>query len=133
MEVKDNNMCFVCGKNNPDGLHLVINRDEKTLSAWAETAVPDKFCGWTGIAHGGILTTLLDEVMAFATFTHDQRGVTGEISARFEKPVMCGKTIRIEGHVVSTSGRVSQTEGVILVDGAVHVRGSAKMVALKTE
>lgn len=133
MEVRNDNKCFVCGSENPYGLHLDIHRDEETRSAWAEIEVPEKFCGWEGIIHGGIISALLDEIMAYATFTHNQGGVTGEITVRFRKPLPANRKVRLEGHVESEKGRVLFTAGVMLLDGEVIAEGNSKMVRLKNQ
>ncbi|MBR4531320.1 PaaI family thioesterase [bacterium] len=130
MEVNFSEKCFVCGKNNPDGLHLDIHRDDEKLCAEAEISVPDKFCGWEGIIHGGIISTLLDEIMAYAAFTHDQKGVTGEISVRFRKPMPSNRKVKVEGCVESQKGRVLCTAGKITLDGVLIAEATAKMVRL---
>ena len=130
MEVSFSDKCFVCGKNNADGLHLDIHRDDEKLTAKAEIAVPSKFCGWEGIIHGGIFSTLLDEIMAYAAFTHDQKGVTGEINVRFRKPMPSEKTVTVEGFVESQKGRILYTVGKITLGGEVIAEATAKMVRL---
>ena len=130
MEINFSEKCFVCGKNNADGLHLDIHRDNEKKAAWAEIAVPDKFCGWEGIIHGGIISTLLDEIMAYSAFTHDEKGVTGEISVRFRKPMPSNKTVKVEGAVESEKGRILYTAGKITLDGILIAEANAKMVRL---
>ena len=130
MEVKADDKCFVCGKNNADGLHLEIERDNEKLTTKAEIAVPEKFCGWEGIIHGGIISTLLDEIMAYAAFTHDEKGVTGEISVRFRKPMPSNRKVLVEGSVESQKGRIVYTAGKITLDGTLIAEANAKMVRL---
>ncbi len=130
MEVNFSDRCFVCGKNNVDGLHLDIHRDDEKKAAWAEIAVPDKFCGWEGIIHGGIISTLLDEIMAYSAFTHNEKGVTGEISVRFRKPMPSNRKVKVEGCVGSEKGRVLCTTGKITLDGVLIAEATAKMVRL---
>lgn len=130
MEVKADDKCFVCGKNNADGLHLEIERDNEKLTTKAEIAVPEKFCGWEGIIHGGIISTLLDEIMAYAAFTHDEKGVTGEISVRFRKPMPSNRKVLVEGAVESQKGRIVYTVGKITIDGTLIAEANAKMVRL---
>ena len=130
MEVNFSEKCFVCGKNNVDGLHLDIHRDDEKKAAWADIAVPEKFCGWEGIIHGGIISTLLDEIMAYSAFTHNEKGVTGEISVRFRKPMPSNKKVRVEGVVESERGRVLCTTGKITLEGELIAEATAKMVRL---
>ncbi len=44
------------------------------VAAWTELTSTDRFQGWDGIAHGGILCTILDEVMAWALVGDGQLG-----------------------------------------------------------
>ena len=56
--------CFACGTLNAHGLHLALHAGGGRC--WVDTVLDDSFEGWDGIAHGGIISTILDEVMAWA-------------------------------------------------------------------
>ena len=56
--------CFACGTLNIHGLHLELHVEDGRC--WTELTLPERFEGWEGIAHGGIVCTILDEVMAWA-------------------------------------------------------------------
>lgn len=78
--------CFGCSPTNPHGLHLRFRRQGETVHV--RHTIADGFHGAPGIAHGGIVATLLDEVScALATFVYDWRVVTGELTVRYERPV----------------------------------------------
>ena len=85
--------------------------------SWIETTLDRRFEGWEGMAHGGILCTILDEVMAWALVGADDWGVTARMSVDFRKPVPIGRPIRAEGWVTEARRRVMDTEGRI-VDAA---------------
>ena len=70
--------------------------------------MPRRFEGWEGIIHGGILCTILDEVMAWALVDHDNWGVTARMSIDFRKPVTVGQAIRAEGWITE-SGAASRS------------------------
>jgi acyl-coenzyme A thioesterase PaaI-like protein len=74
--------CFGCSATNPDGLALTFRRrGDAILSTYT---VPDRFHGAPGIAHGGIVATLLDEVSCAAVALVGERFVvTGELSIRY--------------------------------------------------
>ena len=59
---KNHGWCIGCGKNNPYGLKLNFQWDGKTVRS--EFTPNDFYQGWPKIVHGGIITTMLDEVMA---------------------------------------------------------------------
>jgi acyl-coenzyme A thioesterase PaaI-like protein len=131
MKLVDDSLCFVCGKNNPNGLKLDIKSDKFAHRSWAVTKIDEKFCGWSGVVHGGIISTLLDEIMAYAAFTIYDSGVTGEISVRFRKPIPTDREILIEGSIESQKGRVVYATGKITLDGEIMAESTGKMVMVK--
>ena len=61
--------CFACGTLNTNGLGLDLHVERGR--SWVELTYEERFQGWDGIAHGGILATILDEVMAWALVGED--------------------------------------------------------------
>ena len=54
-------MCFVCGIENPIGLHLAFYTDEEGRSMLRPNIWPKpEHQGYPGHLHGGIISTLLD-------------------------------------------------------------------------
>ena len=101
--------CFACGELNEVGLHLLLNLESGRC--WTELEMPPRFEGWEGIIHGGILCTVMDEVMAWALVVADNWGVTARLSVDFRKPVTVGQRIRAEGWVTDTRRRIHLTAG----------------------
>ncbi len=103
--------CFACGTLNAHGLQMFLHAavDE----CWTELVLDSRFEGWHGIAHGGIVSTILDEVMAWALVEHDLWGLTARMSIEFKKPVPIGAPIRGEGRVVSVRRRIVEAEGAL--------------------
>jgi len=120
--------CFACGTLNVHGLQLDLHAGGDRC--WTELTLANRFEGWEGIAHGGIVCTILDEVMAWALVDHDVWGVTARMSVEFRRPVPIGRPIRGEGRVVDVRRRVVTAEGVILdaTDGTVLARSEATYV-----
>jgi acyl-coenzyme A thioesterase PaaI-like protein len=104
--------CFACGTLNEHGLHLELHVELRR--SWCELALDRRFEGWDGIAHGGILCTLLDEVMAWALVGDDNWGLTARLSVDFHKPVEVGRAIRAEGWITGARRRIVDTAGRIL-------------------
>jgi acyl-coenzyme A thioesterase PaaI-like protein len=111
VEVADHN-CFACGNLNTHGLRLVLHSQDGRC--WTDLALPMRFEGWEGIAHGGIVTTILDEVMAWALIDHDAWGLTARMTVAFKRPIRIGYEIRGEGWVIETRRRLLRTAGRIL-------------------
>jgi acyl-coenzyme A thioesterase PaaI-like protein len=104
--------CFACGTLNGNGLGLLIHIEPRR--SWAELELDRHFEGWEGIAHGGIVCTILDEVMAWALVGEDNWGVTARISVDFKKPVPLGAPLRADGWITRSRRRLVDTEARII-------------------
>lgn len=104
--------CFACGTLNEHGMLLELHVAPKR--AWSDLVFEDRFQGWDGIAHGGILATILDEVMAWSLVAEDNWGLTARMSLEFRRPVEVGQALHAEGWVTRSRRRVVDTAGHIL-------------------
>lgn len=122
--------CFGCGTLNEHGLGMVIHVEAGL--AWSELELEPRFEGWDGIAHGGILATLLDEVMGWCLAASDEWAVTARLAVDFRKPVRVGQRLRVEGRVGATRRRVIETTGRIvdLASGVEHAVAEATFVTV---
>ena len=78
--------------------------------------MPPRFQGWDGIAHGGIVCTILDEVMAWSLAASENWGLTARFAVDFTRPVPIGVPIHAEGRLTSSRRRLMETAATI-VDG----------------
>ena len=123
--------CFVCGKKNELGLRLDFTYPQPGR-AEAACAIPEHFSGWRRLAHGGLLATLLDEVMAHACLNTEGAAVTMELTVRFLKPVEVGQQVRITGEIREVKGRILVTQGEVLNSGEeVVARASARFLKVR--
>jgi acyl-coenzyme A thioesterase PaaI-like protein len=99
--------CFACGELNEQGLHLQIHTDPE--HAWTELSLEPRFQGWDSVAHGGIVCTILDEVMAWSVIGRGTWGVTARLNVALRRPVPTGRTIRARGWVVEEHRRACRT------------------------
>lgn len=127
LEIAPHN-CFACGSLNTHGLHLELHAQDGRC--WTELRLPRRFEGWEGIAHGGIIATILDEVMAWALVEHDLWGVTARMSLEFRQPVRVDTPIRAVGWITGARRRVVETAGEIADarDRTLLARGTATYV-----
>jgi acyl-coenzyme A thioesterase PaaI-like protein len=95
--------CFACGTANPIGLNLSFFCSGSSVCS--EITLDRYHAGWENIAHGGILSTILDEVMSW-TILYFKRVffLTRKIEVKFLKPVLIGTKLIIRGSLVETSG-----------------------------
>ena len=100
--------CFACGTLNANGLQMDIHVEPGR--SWSELEIDRRFEGWESIVHGGIVCTILDEVMAWALVAEDNWGLTARLSVEFKKPVTLGMPVRGEGWIVRSRRRLVETE-----------------------
>ena len=101
--------CFACGTLNTHGLHLDLHVDGERC--WVDLELPSRFQGWDEIAHGGIVATILDEVMAWSLVDRDHWGVTARLAVDFKRPVPLERPIHAEGWVTEARRRLVSTAG----------------------
>jgi uncharacterized protein (TIGR00369 family) len=125
--------CFACGTLNAGGLGLALHVEPGR--SWVELALDRRFEGWEGIVHGGILCTILDEVMAWALVGEDNWGVTARMAVEFKRPVEVGVPIRAEGWITRSRRRIVDAAGQIVdpASGAVLATGTGVYVAAGNE
>ena len=125
--------CFGCSTRNPDGLQLKFLRAENEVIG--RYTVPDRFHGAPGIAHGGIMATVLDEYScAAAVFLRGTRVVTGELSIRYERPCPVETPLEIRARVADDShSRYLVIEAEVTADDEVLVRSKGKFFPQEVE
>jgi len=112
------NYCFACGQSNPYGLKLKIDIHPSGKS-YVEFIPKREYEGYPGIMHGGITSTILDEVMVYACKAYNEDVVTAKIEVRFLRPVPIGKKLIANGNVVGKKGKAYITEGEIIGENGV--------------
>ena len=131
MKVKDDRWCFACGIENPHGLHLAGFREE---GGWyiCDFVPARHHQGWAGITHGGILSTLLDEMMTRVIWARGIDAVTAELTVRFRRPVETGIALQLRAQIVSERGRLTVTRAeALLPDATVAAEAEGKFIVVK--
>ncbi len=124
MSFKSEDKCFVCGSNNPGGLHLRFKIDREHRRLHTTFVPPETFQGWDGIVHGGILSTLLDEAVAKLAYELGYDAVTAKLTVTFRKPArvreplqVYGRLERITSRLIEGSSRIEDNHGNLLAEG----------------
>lgn len=90
--------CFGCGANNPSGLHMAFHTDGQRLYSFV--SVPSSMAGWDRTVHGGILSTMLDEIMGWSViYLLGKIGVTKSMLVEFKKPVQVEQPLTVVGTI----------------------------------
>lgn len=85
--------CFACGTDNSHGLHMPFYTDGKYL--WSELELHDCYKGWDQVIHGGILSTILDELMAWtAIYLTKNIMLTKSLTLNYHEKIITNSKIR---------------------------------------
>jgi uncharacterized protein (TIGR00369 family) len=111
--------CFGCSPANPSGLQMKFYANQH--SVYSKITIPDHLCGWSNIAHGGVLTTILDEIMSWAALHFLKRiTMTKSMNIDFIKPVYIHNPLKAEGKVLEKTGtHEAVMEGILYNDQGV--------------
>ena len=98
MKLENNENCFVCGKENKDGLKLDFIVKNKRITA--NFSFDSRFQGFSGIIHGGIIATILDEAMVKLAFELGFNSVSANLNINLKKPVKPGERVVVTGEII---------------------------------
>ena len=116
------NTCFGCGNSNPRGLGLEFTETDEGVEV--EYAVPPELAGAPGIAHGGIIATVLDEALCMTAYAKlNTVVVTGELTVRYLRPVPVETPIVARGRITETKGRSA------FIEGGIHLASTGEQLA----
>jgi len=107
-----NNGCFVCGPENPIGLRCVFTHDGENRRATTSVTFRKDHQGWDGIVHGGLLVSVLDDVMDHAILSIGKLGLTTHMNITFRKAVKTGEEVRFEGEIIELKSRTARTHAI---------------------
>jgi uncharacterized protein (TIGR00369 family) len=91
--------CFACGTANPIGLKLKFYNLNGAVCA--DITLGKHHEGWENMAHGGIISTLLDEVMAWTIMYFKKIFfVTRKMKVKYVRPVLIGVPLTVKGRLM---------------------------------
>ena len=117
---------FVSGVENPKGMKMVpVIKDRKI---YAKYIFEKSFEGGPGLVHGGILSTVLDDMMGYATFTQNLFCVTANLNVNFRAPSQVDKEFELYAWVKEVDGNKVYAESVIQSEDAIHVEADGLFI-----
>jgi len=127
--------CFGCGAEQPAGLHMTVTAGEG-LTVVGDLLVSEHHQGAPGLAHGGLLSAAVDEVLGSLNWLLDGPAVTGRLECDFRRPVPVGAQLRIHAEVVGVQGRKIFTRAIGRLDageGRIAISAAAMFVHVPLE
>jgi acyl-coenzyme A thioesterase PaaI-like protein len=126
-------MCFGCGLENAAGVQIRFYNDGPN-AARAEVTLEDKHQGYPGMAHGGVVATMLDEIMGRTTLANGdiyRLMYTAKMEVRFRRPVPLHQPLTLRGWIEKDRGMVVYAAGSLtLADGTVLAEASGTLMEI---
>ena len=108
----DGRNCFVCGPTNSIGLKLVFRLDGDICRS--EFTPGEMHCGYDQVTHGGIIFSVLDDVMANWIYLKGIRAFTAKCDIRYKDSLPTGTAVTLEGHCAKRKGRLILMHGKMI-------------------
>ena len=126
-------MCFICGLENPVGLHLHIYEVEPGVIETTYVA-PEHFQGYPGVLHGGIVGAILDEIAGrshMGSDSNDPRFMfTAKLEVKYRQNVPIGKPLRIVGKAGKSKSRMAEAWSGIYDDATNELLAEANVLLM---
>ena len=126
--------CFVCGESNPLGLRLRMETDGQLVHVHFTPRL--EHIGFKQVVHGGLLATVLDEIMVWACAVQTRQfAFCAEMNVRYLQPVRPGETLHgIAELVENRRNKIFETKSELRKsDGVVVVTATGKYMPIKGE
>jgi acyl-coenzyme A thioesterase PaaI-like protein len=110
-----------------------LNFYRQGSSICSDVVLSRNHVGWQNMAHGGIISTLLDEIMSWTVIYFKKVfSVTRQIQVRYLKPVPVEVPITVKGTITSDgTSRSCRAEAILLNSrGNVLAKGEGEFVLL---
>lgn len=132
-ELRDNHRCYVCGKENPAGLGVDFEIHNESRAISAKFTPSERYQGYEGIVHGGLLSTLLDEAMGKLTVSLGIPAVTVELMVTFKSPAAPGEELFISGRLTKETNKLIQAEAKIERGTVLIAEAKGKLLRIDRE
>ena len=109
------------------------NGENEVLSRYS---VPSAYQSYPGVVHGGIVTAMLDEVVARVAFIGNPHKfmMSVKLEVKFRQPVPTETPLLILGRIVKLRGRLGQAVGeVLLPDNSIAAEASMTLADMPEE
>jgi len=127
----DDRHCFVCGEKNDFGLRLSPRGEGgRSIIEWTPDA---RHQGFADVVHGGLISTILYDAMAYAAMSAAGFCATANISVKFKKPVRTGIPLKVLAEVVQDRGRIIRLKAEVTQEGETRAEGEATFIKVPGE
>lgn len=131
LELIKDTRCFACGMDNPDGLHLLVEKDGQN-GVRARFVARDRYKGWSKFLHGGMIGLIFDELLGWASREAGYDVMTARLEIRYRRPVPLGSTVDFSARVERTVKKLLDIHlSARLGDGTTVAEGKGRMMIIR--
>ncbi|MGE3062493.1 MAG: PaaI family thioesterase [bacterium] len=125
--------CFVCGQDNPIGMKMIFEYDAKSDSVRSSVTFSDDHVGYENIVHGGLVTMVMDEAMAWMSIKKTGlMCLTSTLDVKFSRAVKSGIEYKVEAKTTGINDeRILMTASVCDSDGQICAESRGNFVIMK--
>jgi acyl-coenzyme A thioesterase PaaI-like protein len=133
-ELPHTHSCFVCGDSNPHGLRLRFHTDGARVTARFKPC--EHHIGFKGVVHGGVIATVLDEIMVWSCAVSAERfAFCAELNVRFLNPLSPGEEVLVSSELVANRrNRIFEVRAdARTMAGKILVEATGKYIPIQSE
>ena len=121
--------CVVCSQSNPAGLHMkfFVDNDDKFCGTFE---CPAQFEGYPDRLQGGVVSSLMDGIMANCMFACGIPAVTAELTTRFRHPVKLGIEATLQAEILNESHGVYFLRAKLFQEGQLRASAKGKFIEM---
>jgi uncharacterized protein (TIGR00369 family) len=86
------------------------------------------FEGYSGVLHGGVISSLLDGAMTNCLFAYGHVAVTAELKVRFRHPVATGKPAKVRAWITSATSPLFELAAELVQDEQIKAIAKGKFL-----
>lgn len=128
MNFRHDPACMAC---RPDGLGMRLRADGEQVVG--TVTLDDRHAGNAGIAHGGMVATILDEALGSVPLALDAPSVTASLTIEYRAPALLGRELAVRAWCEGREGRKLHLRGELRDDERVLAEARGMWVQVDAE
>lgn len=130
--LNDDRYCFACGEKNPIGMKLKFMQTEEGLEA--KYVFPREFQGYRGVAHGGLIALLLDEIVVnLPWLKYKKPVVSADLRIKLKKRLLTGEPVTVRAVMMEERSKAFRIRGEVIRDSDNAVIADAEVLCVKVK
>lgn len=123
--------CLGCGDQNPASLGLRMRRDGDRIRG--HVTLDRRHEGAPGFAHGGAVSTVLDDALGSVLVLLKRPAVTAKLEVNFRRPAFLGRRFEVEAWAERVEGRKLHLAGELRDEGELIADARALFVEVAVD